>query len=226
MNIIYFLFICCKNENSENKTKSVKKETKSNLKTNLKEIKIDSIKMQAFDDIYFGTNVDYISSKTYQINDIDYNVNIRGSNSKGKLNYFKLRSEIKILTEKKARKIIEELKNTISKKYENYLKKNKTYYIKHTDEKGKDEVLFDEEIKLKYDNNLIGLPYKYVGYEWDLPYKKIEIHYLISNKNKTRDLIYPEPNEDTHYIIYIEFRSKLLIDKVKSKIKEKDTNKF
>lgn len=188
-------------------------------------IKIDSIKMHAFDEVYFGT-VEEISSKSFIINDINYILRTSQHLKNGQLCYFEIQSTEKITTLKKAKKVLNELKNTISKKYTNSITINKTYYVKHPEEMNKDESYFDSKASYKYDKKTIGLPYEFVGYKWNLKYKEIQIGYLIDYKNRTRYM--QSTPQDNNYIIYIEFKSKILKQEEESTNADskKDSNKF
>ncbi|KFF04483.1 hypothetical protein ACHRVW_12055 [Flavobacterium collinsii] len=188
--------------------------------------KIDSVKMHAFDDLYFGIQSE-ITSKKYSVNDIDYSVASSGSEPGKGLFYFMLESKSNITTQKKADRVLNELKKTISKKYGNGENINKTYYIKHPEEKEKAEDFFGKRALYKYDKKIIGLPYEVVKSKWDLKYKEIKIGYLIEHKNRT--VYYQSSPEDNNYIIYIELTSKVIKSENENsdnKNAEKDSNKF
>jgi hypothetical protein len=187
---------------------------------------IDSIKMQAFDNVFFGTKEETIS-RSFTINDIEFNVGTEQHLENGQLCYFEIHSNEKITTQKKAKKIVNELKNTISKKYNNSLTLNKTYYVKHPEEMDKDEIYLSLTKRYKYDKNTIGLPYEFLAYKWNLKYKEIQIGYLIDYKNRTRYM--QSTPQDDYYIVYIQFKSKILKRNDKNttnNISEKDSKKF
>lgn len=187
---------------------------------------IDSIKMHAFDNVFFGTKEEIIS-RSFTINDIEFNVGTTQHLENGQLCYFEIESNEKITTQKRAKKIVNELKNTISKKYSNSLTLNKTYYVKHPEEMDKDENYLSFKNIYKYDKNTIGLPYEFVAYKWNLKYKEIQIGYLIDLKNRTR-YMQSKPQDD-YYTVYIQFKSKILKrndEKTTNSGTEKDSKKF
>lgn len=209
--LIPVLFISCKNETDNLHKKEINKNTKETNSNSLKneetKVNIDSIKMHAFENIYFGT-FDEINSKKYTINDLEYTIRTYNSTPKKGLCYFMLINHSQITTQKKAKKEINNLKNIISKKYKNEVNLNRTYYIKHPEEMEKNENLFDIRSFYKYDNKIIGLPYEYEAFKWDLKYKEIKIGYFIENKNRT--VMYQSSAKNDNYIIYIEITSKII----------------
>lgn len=187
---------------------------------------IDSVKMHAFDNVYFGSTEE-ISSKLFNINSIEFNVGTLQRLENGELCYFEIKSNEKITTQKKAKKVLNELKNTISKKYNNSIILNKTYYVKHPEEMEKNENLFNLRNMYKYDKNTIGLPYEFLACKWNLKYKEIQIGYLIDHKNRARYM--QSAPQDDYYTIYIEFKSKILKrndENTMSNNSEKDSKKF
>lgn len=232
--IVSFFGILILNSCNTKSNDSTKKETKIIIadtltpKSNLAKpnIIIDSIRMHAFDNLYFGIQQESISKK-YLLDDMNFVVKTTKSDPEKGLYYFILVSESKISTKQKAKKVLDELVNIISKKYKNGKKLNKTFKIKHPEEIEEDETFFDTRAMYKYDKKLIGLPYEYVKCYWDLKYKQIQIGYLIDHKN--RSVMYQTSPEDDNYIIYIEMTSKMIqpkIDNSKDTNNEKDTNKF
>jgi hypothetical protein len=187
---------------------------------------IDSIKMHAFDNVFFGTKEEIISS-SFTINNIEFNVGTTQLLENGQLCYLEIESNEKITTQKRAKKIVNELKNTISIKYSNSLTLNKTYYVKHPEEMDKDENHLSFKNMYKYDKNTIGLPYEFVAYKWNLKYKEIQIGYLIDLKNRTR-YMQSKPQDD-YYTVYVQFKSKILKrndEKTTNNDTEKDSKKF
>ena len=185
-------------------------------------IKIDSVKMHAFDNLYFGIKGQDYSQK-FSINEMEYVVESYHSLPTKGLCHFMLKNQSKITTQQRAKKVLNDLKKTISKKYKSVINLNKTYYIKHPEEKEKDE--FGTRDFYNYDKKIIGLPYEFVACKWDLKYKEIQIGYFIDHKNKT--LMFQSTPTDDYYIIYIEVTSKIIKpEDTNSSDKNKDSNKF
>ncbi len=204
---------------TEDSTKTIEKK-----KIPVTNVKIDSVKMHAFDNIYFGFQNDPIASK-YTINDIDYSISSSQSIPYKGLSYFMLENDSKIKTEKKAKKILNDLKNTISRKYSNVIVLNKSLFIKHPEEQEKDEVFFDKRSLYKYDEKIIGFPYEFIACQWNLKYKTIQIGYFIDYKNKTR--IFGSAPKDDNYIVYLEFQSKIVkTEKSNPPDLKKDSKRF
>ena len=74
--------------------------------------------MHAFDDLYFGTK-DEITSKKFSINDMEYIIKSSATVPNKGLCYFMIQNQSRITTQKKANRVLNDLKNTISKKYKN-----------------------------------------------------------------------------------------------------------
>lgn len=197
------------------------------IKTKFKvPLRIDSIKMHAFDNVFFGINED-ITQRLFSINNIEFNIGEVQYIENGQLCYFTIESNEKITTQKRANKIINDLKNTISKKYSKSLFLNKTFYVKHPEENAENENTLDIKNIYAYDKNTIGLPYEFLAYKWDLAYKEIQIGYIIDYKNRSR-YMQSTPQND-YYIVYLKFNSKILRrnnDNVTNNISKKDFNKF
>jgi hypothetical protein len=225
------LFLLLVNCNPSNNNKKVDVATVKDtindvvtVKETIPKVKIDSVKMHAFDSLYFFTGGTG-STKTYTVNDIEYQLTSTRSLENGAVFYFMLVNITKITTVQKAKMVVNELKNTISKKYKNGITLNKTYYIKHPEEKSKNERPFDKRVLFKYDEKIVGLPYEFVASKWNLKYKEIQIGYLIDHKIGTK--LFQSTPKDDYYIIYIELTSKVLKPK-KTMVDntEKDANKF
>ncbi|WP_374549472.1 hypothetical protein [Flavobacterium sp.] len=221
--------ICCNTKS--NNTKETKRPNNNDTivvkETKTEEPIKDSIKMHAFDNLYFGTQGGKILNK-YSVNGIDYIVKTSKSKPGEGLCYFMLESDIKITTKKKAEKVLNDLENTISRKYKNGTQVNKTLYVKHPEEKENNEGFFDERTLYKYDKKTIGLAYEFIKSKWNLNYKEIQIGYLVDHKNRTV-LYQTSPKEDDNYIIYIELESKVIMPEKRNSDKEnveKDSNKF
>lgn len=211
--ITSLLFCCCKQHDNNNlpKTEITEKIIDTIVvapKNDNTKIVIDSVKMHAFENIYFGT-FDEIGSKKYSINDDDYYINTHQILPNKGLCFMMLECQSLITTQKKAKKILNDLRITISKKYNSGSNVNKTYLIKHPEEMEKNETFFDTRTNYKYDKKLIGLPYEFVAYKWDLKYKEIKIGYLLEHKNRTVTYGESSPKSD-NYSIYIEIKSKII----------------
>lgn len=226
------LFILFSNCNSSNHNSKIEnnistKDTINDLvivKDTIPKVKIDSVKMHAFDSLYFYTGGTG-STKTYTINDIEYQVISTHGLENGAVFYFMLENKTKITTAQKAKRVLNELQNTISKKYKNAIILNKTCYIKHPEEKAKNESPFDKRVLYKYDEKIVGLPYEFVASKWNLKFKEIQIGYLIDHKDGTK--LFQSTPKDDYYIIYIELTSKIL--KPKENVVDntgKDASKF
>lgn len=224
-------FISCNktNELQTDESKKLISDTIANASESLsaeRVIQVDSIKMHAFDNLYFGEN-NRNNSRKFQIDNIEYGVKILKGLQDNQTYYYMLQSNSKIITKKKAEKVLKDLKKIISTKYSNTVVLNQIYYSKHPEEREKNTSSFDDRSLREFDENLIGQPYEYAGYKWDLKYKTIQIGYFIENKNRTR-FSEPKPKDDD-YIIYIELTSKLLQPKIENNSKneiEKDSKKF
>lgn len=187
---------------------------------------IDSIKMHAFDNVFFGSKGE-ITPRLFTLNGIEFTVGTEQRLENGELCYFEIESNLTITTQKKAKRIVNDLKNTIAKKYSNTLTLNKTYYVKHPEEMDKDENHLSLKGIYKYDKNTVGLPYEFLAYKWNLKYKEIRIGYLIDLKNRSRYM--QSPPQDDYYTVYIQFRSKILKrddENILNNSSEKDFNKF
>jgi len=226
--IVSITLICCNSAPAHSDVENQNKlqDTLSSVSKNkdsVPPIVIDSVKMHAFDDVYFGTTNEIVS-KRFIINDIPFNVKSSQGSQKG-LCYFMLQNVNEITTKQKALKVISDLKNTISVKYQNAKLLNKIFHVEHPEMMKKGEA-FELKSLYKFDENTVGLPYEYKLYQWDLKYKKITIGYFIDYKNKKR-MFQSTPRSD-YYIIYIEFESKLIKpDKISlSNDSKKDSDKF
>ncbi|MDR6966268.1 hypothetical protein J2X31_000261 [Flavobacterium arsenatis] len=230
--IISIVISSCNFSNNDSSIDTIKKTKDSLTEKPVNNIKvdekiIDSVKMHAFDNIYFGKNY---SPKTnsHTINDMEYTVTSAKSLPNEGLFYIMLENQSKITTERKARQVLNDLKNTITKKYSKSISLNKTFYVKHPEEDDKRESSFSNpRNQYKYDEKIIGLPYEFAGYRWDLKYKDIQLGYLIDNKNRTR--FYQSNTKNDLYIIYVEFKSKVIKPKktdLSSKKVEQDSKKF
>lgn len=181
-------------------------------------VKIDSVKMHAFDDIYFGFQNDPISKK-YMINGMEYYIWISNSLPSEGLQYFILENKTVFRTEKYAKKVLNDLKNTISKKYKNPIVLNKSLYIEEG-KKGTDPS--DKNFMYIYNENRIGQPYEFIASKWDLKYKIIQIGYLVDYTEMTM------AQSTTGYRIYIEFQSKIIKQKKQNEpnYEKNDSSKF
>lgn len=196
--------------------------TTQKSKNEVSKIKIDSVKMHAFDNLYFGMK-DEIYSRKFSINEMDYIVKSWQSLPTKGLCYFILENQSKITTQQKAKKVLNDLKNTISEKHKSVINLNKTYYIKHPEEMEKNDL--DFRSRYKHDKKIVGLPYEFVACKWNLKYKEIQIGYFIDHKDKT--VMFQSSPKDDFYIIYIEVKSKIIKpEKTNSSDINKDSNKF
>jgi hypothetical protein len=192
-------------------------------KNNVEVVEIDSIRMHAIDNLYFGKNPGTTSRK-FLVDNMEYNVKKSMGNP---VYYYMLENSSTITTKNKADRILKELKDIIAKKYNNGIFLNRTYYTKHPEEKEKNRSSFEQRSIGEFDKNIVGEPYEFAGYKWDLKYKTIQIGYFIENKN--RSIYMQSTPKDNYYIVYIELTSKFNIPKVTDntiKQKEKDSSKF
>lgn len=182
-------------------------------------VKIDSVKMHAFDNIYFGFQNEPISTK-YMINGMEYNRWISKSLPSQGLQYFILENTTAFKTEKYAKKVLTDLKNTISKKYKNVTVLNKSLYIEEG-KKGTDPS--DKNFMYIYNESRIGQPYEFIACKWDLKYKIIQIGYLVDYIDKMT-----MTQSTTVYRIYIEFQSKVIKEKKQNEpnYEKNDSSKF
>ncbi len=182
-------------------------------------IKIDTVKMHAFDNIYFGFQNDPIKSK-YMINGMEYYIFISTSLPSKGLQSFTLRNKKVFKTEKQAKKVLSDLKKTISKKYKNATVLNKTFYIEEEQKRSND---FDKNFLNNHDENRIGEPYEFISCKWNLKYKTIQIGYLISYPNKMTS-----SKSTSSYSIYVEFQSKIIKMKKQNEpnYEKNDSSKF
>lgn len=228
--IVGLTLVSCKNEPSNLPNRStdenINKSKKTKSKNESKKV-IDTIKMHAFDNLYFGTHDEIKSNEEYSINDLDYTIKTYQSLPAKGLCYFMLVSKYEITTQEKARRELNDLRTIISKKYGNTVNLNRTFHILDPEEMGKDESFFDTRASYKYDKKIIGLPYEFVACKWNLRYKEIQIGYFIEHKNRTA--VFQSSPKSNNYTIYIEIRSKLIIpEKTNSEKKDnaEDINKF
>lgn len=228
--LIFLLTLISCNKNIEDKpsilTDTVVKNppTVISLKDEKEKIVIDSLKMHAIDNLYFGLNPG-TNSGAYIIDNVQYSIVMsKGVQNKG-VSYYLLKSNGKITTRKKAQRIINNLKKIISKKHNGVIALNKTYYTKHPEENTKRQSSFERRTTGEYDEKIINQPYEVAAYRWDLKYKTIQIGYFIDNKNKT---LYMEnrPQYD-YYTIYIELTSNVIKPLVvEKKSTDSDSDKF
>ncbi|MBQ0908592.1 hypothetical protein KBJ98_07755 [Flavobacterium sp. F-328] len=182
-------------------------------------IKIDSVKMHAFDNIYFGFQNDPIKSK-YMINGMEYYISMSTSLPSKGLQSFTLQNKKVFKTEKNAKQVLSDLQKTISTKYKNTTVLNKTFYIEEELKRTND---FEKNFLNKYDENRIGEPYEFISCIWNLKYKIIQIGYLISYPN-----MMTTTESTPSYSIYIEFESKIITMKKQNEpnYKKNDSSKF
>lgn len=196
-----------------------------NIESNLDSVSknnFDSLKMHAFDDLYFGRNFDF---KNYTINGITYGIKTTQGNEDGPF-YFMILDKDSINNLNTAKKIVEGLKKTISLKYKGAVTENKTFFIEDPDDRNRD---LDETLMLqifKYDKKIIGLPFEFLAYRWNLKYKEIKIGYFIEHKNRTS---YGLPPKEDIFKVYIQLTSKVLLAEESKKQNEnskRDSEKF
>lgn len=182
-------------------------------------IKIDTVKMHAFDNIYFGFQNDPLKSK-YMINGMEYYIFMSTSLPSKGLQSFTLQNKKVFKSEKQAKKVLSDLKKTISKKYKNATVLNKTFYIEEEQKRSND---FDKNFLNKHDENRIGEPYEFISCKWNLKYKTIQIGYLVSYPNKMIT-----SKSTLGYSIYIEFQSKIIKMKKQNEpnYEKNDSSKF
>ncbi|AYN05478.1 hypothetical protein [Flavobacterium sp. 140616W15] len=226
--IVGLTLVSCKNEPSNLPKRTTDDNVKKSKKTKSKNEKvIDSIKMHAFDNLYFGTHDEIKSNEEYSINDLDYTIKTYQSLPVKGLCYFMLVSKYEITTQEKVKRELNDLRTIISKKYGNPVNINRTFHIQHPEEMGKGESFFDTRASYKYDKKIIGLPYEFVACTWNLRYKEIQIGYFIEHKNRTA--VFQSSLKSNNYTIYIEIRSKLIMPEKTNSVKKdnaKDINKF
>jgi len=201
------LFTSCQN-NLDKKNKQIKSSTiqvqtsKVNNdflinNVNASDTIIDSIKMHAFDDIYFGQK-SVINSKQI-INNEEYIIPSTFYTKAG-LYEFILYSEADFTNEYYSLKEINNLQKIISKKYKNKITVNKTLFYEPPEK-------YDEKnIFQIMEEPLIGKPYKHISYRWDLKYKIITLGYIINwtNDNFRYSEYVPK------YKIQLRFKSKVI----------------
>jgi hypothetical protein len=145
---------------------------------------IDSLKMHAIDNLYFGLNPG-TNSGAFIIDNVHYSIVLsKGVQNKG-VSYYLLKSNGKITTKEKAQRIISNLRKIIAKKHQGVIVLNKTHNTKHPEENTKRQSSFEHRATGEYDEKIVGQPYEFAAYRWNLKYKTIQIGYFIDNKNKT-----------------------------------------
>jgi len=179
---------------------------------------IDSLKMHAFDNLYFGSK--NLKDKDHKINEINYTV------SDYSTCHYTLQSKYPIKTKKKLSKEIQELKELIKKKHDKYDEINKIITFKHSEEAPKDASPFLIAASEIYNDELVGFEYKNIKYAWNLNYKTIKIGHKLKYEQIKNS--YLKDKNNYSYYIFIEFKSKLINDDnvEKNKIENNESEKF
>ncbi|MBG6111676.1 hypothetical protein IWX84_002563 [Flavobacterium sp. CG_9.10] len=185
---------------------------------------IDSLKMHAIDNLYFGLNPGK-TDREIKIDNMPYLVTLSKAEPGKGVFYYMLKSKGKITTIKRAKSVLNDLKKTITRKYKKFIVLNQTYNTKHPEDRKIRQSSFEDRAEGEYDRKIMGQPYEFAAYKWNLNYKTIQIGYFINNKNSE---VYMQNSPATHeYIIYIELNSKIIKPKqVKDVSNNDDSNKF
>ncbi|WP_294822153.1 hypothetical protein [uncultured Flavobacterium sp.] len=166
----------------------------------------DSVRLHAFDKLFFGHKTDVFSQK-FSVDNIGYDVICSKEVPDGRVYSFLLVSDTKVHSAETARLVLEQLKDIIKAKHSNYDILNQHYYVKDPNDQTMDEACFSMREKLKHNENAVGRSYEYAGYSWDLKYKEIQIGYFIEHEDNASLL---SDHDSNSYVIYIQFTSKVL----------------
>lgn len=183
---------------------------------------IDSLRMHAFDNLYFGKN-SLPKLKNYSLDGSEYVLKETKNSANGLLNFLLL-NESHIITREKAINKLENLQTIISKKYGRGYRVSKTVFVKHPEQRPESNSFFVYRNIYNYSTVNIGLPSEYIAYKWNLPFKTIQIGYFVDYK-KSHPMIVKNQSYD-YYQVYLEITSNIIKEDKPTKNNLNDSEKF
>ncbi len=177
-------------------------------------IPIDSVRMHAFENIYFGQKHEATSrlDSYFELFGRQYFTASSSTHPKIGLTNFILTSCCGFQTQKRTIREINELTNAIKIKHGKGRGLNKTIFVKHFEEKsspgyGEWGPFFPRKSEYTSEKDRIGKPHRFIAHLWETPFKTIELGYYYSEGS---DECCSSPVSASAFVIYISFKSRIL----------------